>query len=103
MKQEDAQPAGASKPIRLLIADDDPNVRLLITATLAGRNLEILQAETGSEALTLVSSHQPPVALLDGRMPELDGFEVCERIKADPETARTRVVMITGGDTSEGM
>src|SRR5688572_1172876 len=75
------------KPIRLLIADDDPNVRLLIAATLATRDLEILQADTGSEALALVRSHQPSVALLDGQMPEMDGFEVCEHIKADPLTA----------------
>jgi two-component system, OmpR family, phosphate regulon response regulator PhoB len=91
--------AGSGEPVRLLIADDDPHVRLLITATLAHRPLEILQAETGTQALELVQQHHPRVALLDVRMPELDGFTLCTLIKADPETAATRVVIITSATT----
>ena len=83
---------------KLLIADDDASLRLLVSATLSSEDYEILQAATGTEALQITQSERPRLVLLDVRMPGLDGIEVCRRIKADPELQATWVVMLTAED-----
>jgi DNA-binding response OmpR family regulator len=78
-----------------LLADDDPGLRRLIGATFGGGDFELLQAVDGEEALRLAQQEHPDIVLLDVNMPKLDGFEVCRRIKAEPETAGIKVVMLT--------
>lgn len=84
--------------LKLLIADDDASLRLLVSATLSSEEYEILQATTGTEALQLAQSQRPRLVLLDVRMPGMDGVEVCRRIKSDPDLHATRVVMLTAED-----
>jgi CheY-like chemotaxis protein len=91
-----ARLAAANEPITVLIADDDPSIRTLLRFTLADRNLRLLEAENGAEALRLVREARPRLVLLDIDMPELDGLEVCTTIKSDPQLASTVVVLITG-------
>ncbi|MDR3425432.1 MAG: PleD family two-component system response regulator [Alphaproteobacteria bacterium] len=80
---------------RILIVDDTPlNVKLL-QAKLAHDYYIISTAENGVEALAKVASAKPDLILLDVMMPEMDGFETCRRLKADPATAYIPVVMIT--------
>ena len=79
----------------MLIADDEPTLRLLVTATLSSENYEILEASNGAEAVALVKAKHPRLALLDFHMPIMDGLEACRRIKADPELQGTSVVMLT--------
>ncbi|HBF32363.1 PleD family two-component system response regulator [Rhizobium sp.] len=83
---------------RILIVDDVPaNVKLLEVRLLA-EYLEVLTADSGAKALELCATTQVDVVLLDVMMPEMDGFEVCERLKANPRTAHIPVVMVTALD-----
>ncbi|MDD3030124.1 MAG: PleD family two-component system response regulator [Alphaproteobacteria bacterium] len=80
---------------RVLIVDDTPvNIRLL-EAKLARDYYVISTAENGVEALKKIDEEKPDIVLLDVMMPEMDGFETCRRIKANPETAHIPVIMIT--------
>jgi adenylate cyclase len=79
----------------ILVVDDLPqNVRLL-DAVLSPRGYEVVAASSGEEALRLLVDHSPDLILLDILMPEMDGYEVCRRIRKDPATAFLPVVMIT--------
>ena len=71
---------------RVLVVDDiAANVRLL-EAKLAAEYFEVMTASSGKEALALIEKQTPDIVLLDVMMPELDGFEVCKRIRANPRT-----------------
>ena len=84
-----------SEPNRILIADDNqPNVELL-EAYLVDRDCQIECAVDGQETLEKVESFQPDLILLDVMMPKLNGFEVCETLKGNPETRRIMVLMVT--------
>lgn len=80
---------------RILIVDDMlPSIKVL-SAKLSAEYYDVLTADSGSAALTAVREMHPDLVLLDVMMPGMDGFEVCRRIKGDPETAHIPVVMIT--------
>lgn len=80
---------------RILIADDnEPNVELM-EAYLAEVDCETAVAVDGADTLEKVASFQPDLILLDVMMPKLSGFEVCQRLKADPATRGTMILMVT--------
>ncbi len=80
---------------RVLVVDDIPvNVRLL-EAKLSAEYYDIITATSGAEALEIIESEPPDIVLLDVMMPEMDGFEVCHRIKENPATALLPVIMVT--------
>ena len=80
---------------RILVVDDvDINVKLL-GAKLTSEYFDVLTASNGPAALRLCAAELPDLVLLDVMMPEMDGFEVCRRLKADPATADIPVVMVT--------
>lgn len=80
---------------KILVVDDiAPNVELL-EAKLAREFFRVITAMSGPEALEKARTEKPDVILLDIMMPGMDGFEVCERLKADPETQNIPVVMVT--------
>ena len=80
---------------RVLVVDDVlPNVKLL-EAKLTNEYFEVVTAYDGPEALAAVRRENPDIILLDVMMPGMDGFEVCSRLKADPELAHIPVVMVT--------
>jgi CheY-like chemotaxis protein len=80
---------------KILVVDDIPeNVRLL-EAVLAPEGYDVVTAGDGAAALAAVEAEQPDLVLLDIFMPELDGYEVCERLRANEETAVLPVVMVT--------
>lgn len=83
---------------KVLVVDDESSVRQLLADHLASRAspYEVFTAADGFEAGRLVVSSRPDVVLLDLRMPGLDGFQICRTIKADPETANTVVIAMTG-------
>ncbi|TWF56615.1 PleD family two-component system response regulator [Neorhizobium alkalisoli] len=83
---------------RILVVDDIPaNVKLL-EARLLAEYFDVLTADDGYKALDICNSHHVDVILLDIMMPGIDGFEVCERLKANPRTAHIPVVMVTALD-----
>lgn len=80
---------------RILVVDDTPvNVKLL-SAKLAKDYYAILTASNGPEALEIAKKEVPDLILLDVMMPEMDGFEVCTKLKEDPATQHIPVVMVT--------
>ncbi|MDH6294778.1 response regulator receiver modulated diguanylate cyclase [Agrobacterium fabrum] len=83
---------------RVLVVDDIPaNVKLL-EARLVAEYFDVVTAEDGFKALAICDEEQVDIILLDIMMPGIDGFEVCERLKANPNTAHIPVVMVTALD-----
>ena len=83
---------------RVLIVDDIPtNVRLL-EARLSAEYFDVVTASSGAEALAICQAGEIDIILLDVMMPEMDGFEVCQRLKADRRTHHVPVLMITALD-----
>jgi class 3 adenylate cyclase/AmiR/NasT family two-component response regulator len=86
---------------KILVVDDVPaNVRLL-KALLTHEGYTVAAASSGTEALELVTLERPDLVLLDVMMPGIDGYEVCERLRADPATEVLPVVMITASAAHE--
>jgi len=85
---------------RILVVDDIPaNVKLL-EARLVAEYFDVLTAGDGYQALAICERNQVDLVLLDIMMPGMDGFEVCERLKANPKTSHIPVVMVTALDQS---
>jgi len=82
-------------PAQVVIADDDPAIGALLTATLRRTGAECRLARSGAEALALVREVVPDALILDVNMPGMDGFEVLTNLKADHLTARLPVVLLT--------
>jgi two-component system cell cycle response regulator len=83
---------------RILVVDDiESNVRLL-QAKLSAEYYEVLTASDGPTALAIAGSERPDIILLDVMMPGMDGFDVCRRLKEDPETRHVPVVLVTALD-----
>lgn len=83
---------------KVLIAEDELHIRLLIEQSLEeleDDDVEILLAADGEEALTLAKRERPAVVLLDVMMPKVNGFEVCEQIRADTELDGTHIILLT--------
>jgi DNA-binding response OmpR family regulator len=80
---------------RVLIADDEPNIVLSLEFLMKQAGYEIRVVHDGEEALRVVREWKPDLVLLDIMLPLRDGFEVCQKIREDPETAETRIIMIT--------
>ncbi len=84
----------------ILIAEDNPDMRRLLK-TLIGRRYRVRTARNGREALEVVNHHRPDLILSDVMMPEMDGTELCRRIKENPETQEIPVVLVTSKAESE--
>ncbi|MGE3724522.1 MAG: diguanylate cyclase [Candidatus Sericytochromatia bacterium] len=82
----------------ILIVDDNPNNLRLLIAILQERGYQIRPANNGARALSTAKKQKPDLILLDINMPEMDGYEVCRQLKADPETADIPVLFISAND-----
>ncbi|EHR70903.1 response regulator with CheY-like receiver domain and winged-helix DNA-binding domain [Burkholderiales bacterium JOSHI_001] len=81
---------------RILIVEDQPDIRELVRMTLEMEDFEVHEAENGDIGLQMAARLSPDLVLLDVMMPgSLDGLGVCERIKADAARRRTKVVMLS--------
>src|SRR3954462_5373445 len=84
---------------RILVVDDIPaNVKLL-EARLSAEYFDVLTASSGAEALAISARAECDIILLDVMMPDMDGFELCRRLKSNPSTPFLRVVMVPALDT----
>lgn len=81
---------------RILVVDDDPDNRVMITHFLSSWGYVVDAAKNGRIALERVESDPPNLVLLDLQMPEMDGFEACERLKTNPKTEWIPVIIFTG-------
>jgi DNA-binding response OmpR family regulator len=79
----------------VLVADDDGDILELVGSVLAKAGYDVAKASNGAQALELVRTLRPRVAVLDVAMPELDGVEVLRLVRADPETAELPVILLT--------
>jgi len=86
---------------KILIADDEENIVISLEFLMKREGFEVLVASDGEEALTRIRADAPDLGLRDVMMPKKTGFEVCQEVRADPELASTRILMLTakGRDT----
>ncbi len=86
---------------KVLIADDEPNIVISLEFLLRREGFEVLVAVDGEEALAKARAERPDLVLLDVMMPKMNGFDVCQALRADPELAAMRILMLTakGRDT----
>ena len=92
---------------KILIVDDNPQNVELLEAYLDEFPCETLSALDGMAAIKMVESEQPDLILLDIMMPKMSGFEVCQKLKADPKTRDIPIIMVTAlnevGDVERGV
>jgi len=81
---------------KILIADDDPDIRDILKITLSEENYETLEAQNGEEALEIIRSKPLDLALLDYKMPKMDGRQVCNLVKKDLLLQHLPIIMVTG-------
>jgi len=87
----------------VLVADDDPVMRLLMLEMLDSVGLQGVEAADGAEAVALAQARTPDLILLDVEMPKMDGFAACRAIRDLPNGATVPIVMVTGGDDLEAV
>ncbi len=88
---------------RVLVVDDEPEITEIVEAFLAESGYQVVVENSPGEAVKRAREFKPNVILLDIMMPGVDGYSVCEEIKADPEFANTPVIFLTGKDRSDDM
>ena len=81
---------------KILVADDEQEIRNLLDHFLKGQGYEVVLASDGNQALKLAAEENPQVIILDIKMPGLDGLEVCKRLKEKEQTKLIPVIVITG-------
>jgi DNA-binding response OmpR family regulator len=86
---------------KILVIDDEFPIRYLVEHQLRSNDYEVHSAKDGPSGLRAARAYQPDLILLDIRMPGMDGFQVCEQIRKDPETATTPIIFITARMTPE--
>ena len=87
---------------RVLIAEDEPGIVVSLEFLLLQAGYEVHTAIDGEQALRVLHAVQPDLVLLDLMLPLVDGFEICRRMRADPDLAATRIVILTArGGSSE--
>ncbi len=79
----------------VLLVDDSRVTREIMKVYLIARDVELIEAVDGVEALQRVKEHRPDLVLADIRMPRLDGYELCRALQADPATSRIPVLILT--------
>ena len=90
-------------PERVLVVDDDPNFRLITSENLKAVGFEVIEACSGNDALNKLKVWQPDLIMLDAMMDDLDGFETCKALRADPKLTDIPVIMSTGLDDIESI
>jgi CheY-like chemotaxis protein len=79
----------------ILVVDDEPTIRMLVSTTLADANYRIIEAGDAGTALRLAAAHKPELVVLDWMMPGSDGLSVAHALRADPANARLAILMLT--------
>lgn len=86
---------------KILVVDDEPDVVAMLERTLRAEGFDVITAYDGIGALDVVASERPDLILLDLMMPMISGYEVCEQIKANPQTQHIPVVCISSAHTPD--
>lgn len=79
----------------VLVVDDEPFICRSLTFVLRKDNYRVLEARNGEEALAAIREHKPDLVFLDVMMPKLNGFQVTQQVRADPELAGVKIILLT--------
>lgn len=82
--------------LRILVADDDPDLREIVRLTLQRDGYDVIEAADGEQAIARAIDSAPSLILLDMMMPGPDGFDTCRKLKSDRRTLSVPVIFITG-------
>lgn len=85
-------------PPKILIVDDEPNIRTLLLQALEdlqSKGVKMLETGEGREAWRLIQTERPELIILDIMMPDLSGYEICQRVKSNPELSKAYVIILT--------
>lgn len=85
----------------ILVADDEPAIRTMLEVILSADGHEIVAVQDGKSALEYLQTHTPDAMLLDVKMPFMDGFEICSRVKRIKRLRHTPVLLLTGLDDDQ--
>jgi len=86
------------KPYKILIIDDDPNIRTLLSLNIGAAGYTATTAENGKKGLEMIMSDTPDLLVLDIMMPQMDGWEICKIIKDNSELSSIKILMLTAKD-----
>ena len=91
------------KDIKILLVDDEQDILEIVGYNLSAEGYEVITAENGVEAVKKAKKHKPQLIILDVMMPEMDGIEACEQIRANPDLNNTLITFLTarGEDYSQ--
>ncbi|MGF1556580.1 response regulator transcription factor [Paucihalobacter sp.] len=91
------------KDIKILLVDDEPDILEIVGYNLTAEGYEVITAENGAEAVKKAKKYKPQLIILDVMMPEMDGIEACEIIRANPDLNNTLITFLTarGEDYSQ--
>ena len=86
---------------KVLIADDEQNIVISLEFLMKREGYQVEVANDGEEAVRRIRASRPDLVLLDVMMPKMNGFDVCQAVRADPDLSGTRILMLTakGRDT----
>lgn len=88
---------------RIMVVDDEPDLLRLMEKLLKRRGYEVVSFSSGRKCLERVKSYRPDLIFLDVMMPDVDGWEVCKTLKADPETKGIPVVVLTAAASQDSI
>jgi DNA-binding response OmpR family regulator len=91
-------PPGIQVTKTVVIADDEPSMRMLVHATIESDDYKVIEAGDGDQAWALIQQYKPSLVLLDVQMPGRSGLEILRSIRAHAELAGTRVILLTAID-----
>jgi DNA-binding response OmpR family regulator len=80
---------------RILVVDDDPYILMSLEFLMKKNGYDVMVARNGTEAMELVEKQVPDLVILDIMMPDVDGYEICRRIKKSPKHSHTKIVFIS--------
>lgn len=93
------------KAARILIVEDEPEIADNLAALLAAKGHKVATCQSGADGITRARKDKFDLLLLDVMLPRMSGFDVCKLLRADPKTAKLKIVMVTGlgrmGDVEE--
>ena len=85
----------------ILVADDEPAIRTMLEVILSADGHEVITVEDGKAVLEFLKSNTPDVMLLDVKMPQLNGFEICNRVRRIKRLAHLPIMLLTGFDDDQ--
>lgn len=80
---------------KILVVDDEPFICRSLSFVLRKGNYEVIEARDGEEAIAAIRDHRPDLVFLDVMMPKINGFEVTEQVRADPELDGVKIILLT--------